>query len=115
MSMKTPTIFSLDFIPAGFDANSNGVYYTDGENPKQLSTVKAWVCAVLRTTDGNHWSIQVAWLDLDGITKSAILTSASLSRQGNAFEDLSQDGLFLLPGAASLFARYLMLATSPRY
>jgi putative DNA primase/helicase len=112
MSMPVQAIFSPDSIPAGFDATAQGVFYTEAEHPKQLTTVKAWVCAVLRTIQGNHWSIQVAWVDLDGNTKSAILTSASLSKQGNAFEDLSQDGLFLLPGAASLFARYLMLAAA---
>lgn len=92
MAIPVRATFSSNFIPPGFDVNASGVFNTEGENPKQLTTVKAWVCSVQRTLIGKHWSVEVAWEDHDGNVKTAVLAYADLVMRGQVIEDLSQDG-----------------------
>lgn len=106
-------------IPADFDVPPTGVYFTNGDaDPKQLTTVPAWVVGVHRTLIGNHWSVEIAWKDHDGNIKTAIIAYTDLLQRSNILEELAQDGLLFLPGATNLFARYIALAvalpTTPR-
>lgn len=103
--------FNSSLVPDGFDVRDHGVFFTGGDKPIQVTVVKAWVSGRIRTLLGSDWSVEVAWRDLDGSDKAAVVPYKNMGSKG-FLEELAKDGLFVLPGAASYFARFLALAVA---
>lgn len=118
MAAAVRTFVQPTEIPAGYDVTQKGIYFTESDPHKQLTTVPAWVTGVFRTLVGNSWSVEIAWRDHDGNIKTAIIAYADLLLRSNILEELAQDGLLFLPGCTNQVARYLALAvalpTTPR-
>ena len=112
MATTLPTAFSPSCLPAGFDLKADGVYNTEGENDKRLTSVRAWVSATTRNLNAGDWSIVVSWEDPDGMIKASILPYESLSPRGSVIEGLIRDGLLVIPGSIGQFLRYLSLAAA---
>lgn len=96
-------------LPDRFGIDEKGVYQDEGNSKKDHICGPCWAIANTRDHNSEGWGLVLEWLDRDGkLHQRAIPLSRLHEKSNNSLaRELSDAGLWVIPGKESALAQYL--------